>query len=251
MSFLSFKCTSCGADIKIPEGETFILCPFCGTSLFVDKSDIVFHYWIKPTLDLVSARGSLRRWMAGSLTVEKLEEKAKIVSEKFFFFPFWRIVFSTVQGEKVLIEAASSNSTYGLKQAEIPSGLLLTCKKEEISNPDAFQKADIPLNDIKRKIHSANKKIKQISLVHVPFFQFTYEYEGCQYSALVEGATGNVIVGVFPEKKKNPYIIMTVVSTIIFFLESLAPFPLPVKLGLLLATSILITCVAYLITEKY
>jgi hypothetical protein len=59
--------TMCG-ELHPDEGQIFLTCPYCGSTVYLDKSQVVFHWYLAPTLDETQARASLARWMSGSQT---------------------------------------------------------------------------------------------------------------------------------------------------------------------------------------
>ena len=72
------NCTQCGGELHPDEGQLFLVCPFCSSAVYLDKSRVVFHWYLAPTIDEGKAAAALRRWMAGNQTVKDLDEKAQI-----------------------------------------------------------------------------------------------------------------------------------------------------------------------------
>lgn len=255
---MNINCTSCGASIKLPEGETFILCPFCDTSLYIDKSKVVFHYWVKPTVDKQTAHSNLLRWMSGNSTVEKLELNAKIDECLFFYFPFWRFVIDKDGRETVLMEPAGATVMQEIRFIDVPAGSLVFYDHRSIENPEDFNAVDITYDKIINKITSTETgfgvntdNIKQASLVHIPFYRFIYNYENGGYAAVVEGATGEVFASIFPEKLTVPYTGITVVSIIVLFLEGILIADPIMRLFVMSLTGIPIASAALYIVNKY
>jgi DNA-directed RNA polymerase subunit RPC12/RpoP len=42
--FLEITCTQCAAQVEVVEGEAFAFCPHCDSSLFLDRTKVVFNY---------------------------------------------------------------------------------------------------------------------------------------------------------------------------------------------------------------
>src|SRR5512134_242450 len=82
-------CTQCGGELHPDEGQIFITCPYCSSTVYLDKSRVVFHWYIAPTLDPDQARAALNRWMAGNQTVKDLDEKSQLTGQEFAYFPVW------------------------------------------------------------------------------------------------------------------------------------------------------------------
>ena len=64
-----FPCTQCGGELHPDEGQIFLTCPYCESTVYLDKSRVVFHWYLASTLDDQKARTNLARWMGGNETV--------------------------------------------------------------------------------------------------------------------------------------------------------------------------------------
>ena len=100
------SCAQCGGELHPDEGQIFLTCPYCGSTVYLDKSQVVFHWYLAPTLDEAKAGGALASWMAGNQTVKDLDKKASVM------------------------EALSSTSPYGTSSAAAPTG-----RRRSSSNP--------------------------------------------------------------------------------------------------------------------
>ena len=84
-----FPCTQCGGELHPDEGQVFITCPYCNSTVYIDKSRVVCHWDLASTLDENKARANLARWMAGNQTVKDLDKKAQLTGSTFEYFPLW------------------------------------------------------------------------------------------------------------------------------------------------------------------
>ena len=107
-------CTQCGGELHPDEGQIFVTCPFCSSTVYIDKSRVVFHWYVAPTLDASQAQAALRRWMTGSQTVKDLDEKSQIGAPGFEYFPLW--VFKLRGLNPSLSEPLSARETDRLNQ---------------------------------------------------------------------------------------------------------------------------------------
>src|SRR3972149_5376953 len=80
-------CPQCNGLLQTDEGQLFLTCPYCGSAVFLDKSRVVFHWLLRPTVDEAGARAALRRWMAGNETVKDLDFKSRLTSAGIRFYP--------------------------------------------------------------------------------------------------------------------------------------------------------------------
>ncbi len=83
------NCTQCGGALHPDEGQIFLTCPYCGATVYLDPAQVVFHWYLAPTLNPQQAGGELYRWMSGSQTVKDLDKKAQVVGQSFEYFPLW------------------------------------------------------------------------------------------------------------------------------------------------------------------
>jgi hypothetical protein len=223
-SVTQFRCTQCGGELHPDEGQIFLTCPFCGSTVFLDKSQVVFHWYLAPTLDEAKARGSLARWMAGNETVKDLDKKATLVGNTFEYFPMWHFKRSFEnESEQFLHVPAAATSVTEIRRLNLPAGDL---RKYDESLESQSHPPTVPLDTAIGWLAAQNIPEKQLvekALVHIPLYTFKYSYQGNPYTALVEGATGTVFANIFPAKAENPYRLAGGVSALIFL--CLATFP--------------------------
>ena len=117
------SCTQCGGELHPDEGQSFVTCPYCSATVFIDKARVVFHWFLSPTLDEQSAATSLARWMSGSQTVKDLDKKSKITGSEFRYFPLWYFKWRTDQDrEEIALEPAAATSVTELRRLSLPAG---------------------------------------------------------------------------------------------------------------------------------
>lgn len=217
-------CTQCGGELHPDEGQIFLTCPYCSSAVYLDKSRVVFHWYLAPTLDEEKARGALRRWMAGSRTVKDLDRKAQLVSSNFEYFPVWYFKHRAPnQREEILLQPAAAISISEILHLNLPAGDL---RKYEDHLTAQSQPPTVPLQAAlswlaEQKVPA--QEIVEQALVHIPLYTFKYTFNGRQYTALVEGATGQVFANLFPAKSEAPFRLIGAISALIFL--CLATFP--------------------------
>jgi hypothetical protein len=205
-------CSQCGGELHPDEGQVFLTCPYCSATVYLDKSRVVFHWYLAPTLNEQQALGSLNRWMAGNQTVKDLDQKARIVSQTFQFFPVWYFKIRQDGGQdRIDLEPAAATSITELRRLSLPAG--------DLRKVDAFIEAqaqaptvplELALGWAGTALQPANpgrgsQSLLETALVHIPVYTFKYSYQGKIYTALVEGATGATLANIFPAKSETPY----------------------------------------------
>ena len=114
-------CQQCSAPLVVETGAKYVTCDFCGTVNFVDKSQAVLHYAVRPTLDEKQAAAALRRWMAGNQTVKGLDTAAQIESQTYQLFPLWLVRTTRDGKETVVLKPAAALSIVELGKLRVPA----------------------------------------------------------------------------------------------------------------------------------
>jgi hypothetical protein len=219
-----FHCTQCGGELHPDEGKIFVTCSYCGSTVYLDKSQAVFHWYLASTLDEPKARAELSRWMAGNQTVKDLDKKSRLLSSSFEYFPLWYLKRRTAEGEEqILLDLAAATSITEVKNVKLPAGDL---RRYDSGIDSQAHPPTVPLQAVlgwlqERRIPPS--EIVERALVHIPIYIFKYEFRGQTYSALVEAASGGVYANFFPAKAEAPYQLVAGISAVIFL--CLASFP--------------------------
>jgi DNA-directed RNA polymerase subunit RPC12/RpoP len=223
---MQIKCTQCGADVTVQQDETFIDCPFCGSALFLDKKKVVFHYVIENNFKPNEAEGNLKRWMAGNHTVKDLDIKAQIVKTNFYYFPVWYFKVKDAQGDRIYIQPAATTSVSEIKKIQIPAGALKFYEKEKY-NESEMVAPDVLYDSAKAWLQSSGieqDRVAEAALVHIPFYQFYYNYNGQSFTALVEASSGSVYANIYPAKSEAPFRVLFVMSIAGYVVTSIICF---------------------------
>jgi DNA-directed RNA polymerase subunit RPC12/RpoP len=217
-------CTQCGGELHPDEGQVFVTCPYCSSTVYLDKSQVVFHWYLASTLNENDAQGALRRWMAGNQTVKDLDQKAHLSASSFQYFPIWYFKNTLASGyDEILLEPAAATSVSELKRLNLPAGDL---RKYETSLDDQAQTPTVPLQAALARLEERQVpegEISEKALVHIPLYTFKYLYQGQSYSAVVEAATGGVFANLYPAKAEAPYLMAGGAAALVFL--CLASFP--------------------------
>lgn len=216
-------CTQCGGELHPDEGQMFVTCPYCSASVYLDKSKVVFHWSLAPTLGEEQARLALARWMSGSQTVKDLDKKGRVTAQSFTYFPLWYFLTGSEKKEAVFLQPAAAISVTELSSLTLPAGDLI--KYDPALDPQV-EEPSVPLEAAREWINQKHPGIavKENSLVHIPLYIFKYEYKGQTYTALVEAATGKVLANIFPSKAEAPYLLLGGITAAVFLCLAFLPF---------------------------
>jgi predicted RNA-binding Zn-ribbon protein involved in translation (DUF1610 family) len=228
----TINCSQCGGELHPDEGQIFLVCPYCGATVYVDKARVVFHWYLASTLDQEKAQAALMRWMAGNQTVKDLDRKATVTGVYFEYFPMWYFKRRDPAGrESILLTPAAATSVTEINNLNLPAGDL---RKYDGSIDAQARTPTVPLQAafgwlVEDNIPQA--EIVEQSLVHVPLFTFKYIYRGNAYTAIVEGGTGEVFANIYPAKAETPYRTIGFITAAIFLCLAITPLAMSVGRG--------------------
>jgi hypothetical protein len=219
------SCAQCGGELHPDEGQIFLTCPYCSSTVYLDKTQVVFHWYLAPTLDEQKARGALASWMAGNQTVKDLDKKASVLGGSFEYFPVWYFKHrSSDQQEQIILEPAAATSVSEIRNLRITAGDL---RKYDPSLDTQAHPPSVPLQAglswLKENKGFPAEEIVEKSLVHLPLYTFKYSYRGQEYTALVEAGTGGIIANIFPAKAEMPYRVVGGLTAAIFLCLATSP----------------------------
>jgi hypothetical protein len=217
-------CPQCAGENQISVDDRFIECTFCSSAIYVDKSKVVTHYVVSSNFNKDAAEGNLRRWMAGNFQVKDLDKLAQISKLSFYYFPMWYFKTADASGDKIYLQPATSTSISEIKKISIPAGNLKVFHKKEFDEKD-FMTPDIYLTSAQKWLTDSGVDLnstKEASLVHIPFYQFTYVFNGSEYTALVEASSGKVYANLWPKKSETPYRMIFGIGVALYLIISIA-----------------------------
>lgn len=245
----SVICSQCGGDNELTTGQTFVACTFCGSTLFVDRSEVVSHYRLSPLLGEAEAKAALRRWMSGDDTVKDLDRKSQLESVEITSFPVWLFRVAGADGEDVYVEPAAPTLIPYLTELSIPAGRLEAYRAED----EGVEVIDVtvPLATARGWLEQRNVgNVTETALVRMPFWRCRFQYEGQSFVAAVDASTGAVLAAVYPEKSESPYFLVAALGLLLFGLEGLLIGNIAAKLVIYILTAIPLTGLAYWVARR-
>jgi predicted RNA-binding Zn-ribbon protein involved in translation (DUF1610 family) len=217
-------CSQCGGELHPDEGQIFLTCPFCGATVYLDKSRVVFHWYVAPTLNDQDATGALYRWMSGSQTVKDLDKKARVVGQSFQYFPVWYFKWHDQGKEQTALQPAAATSVSELASLKIPAGDL---RKYDSALDAQSVPPTVPLEAgldwVKQRTTGSAPDMEEMSIIHIPLYFYKYGFRDQAYTAVVDGASGTVLANLFPAKQEAPYLIVGVVTALVYLCLALVP----------------------------
>jgi len=219
-------CSQCGGELHPDEGQIFLTCPFCSATVYLDKSRVVLHWYVSPTLNDQDALGALYRWMSGSQTVKDLDKKARVVGQTFQYFPVWYFKWQNQGKGEVALQPAAATSVSELANVKIPAGDL---RKYDSALDSQSAPPTVPLDAglewvRQKKPGAAQAKVMdEMSIVHIPLYFFKYTFGDQTYTAVVDAASGTVLANIFPAKQETHYLLVGAVTALVYLCLALVP----------------------------
>jgi DNA-directed RNA polymerase subunit RPC12/RpoP len=222
ISATALNCTQCGGELHPEQGQLFLTCPYCSATVYLDKSRVVFHWSLAPTLDENQALGALARWMAGNQTVKDLDKKARLVGTAFQYFPVWYLKYKRQGQEHISLEPAAAASVSELRHLPLTAGDL---RRYEPSLEPQSQSPTVPLEAAQSWLKQSQDgaEIVENSLVHIPIFTMKYVYQNRTYTAIVEAASGKTMATIYPAKSEAPYLLAGSITALVYLCLATAP----------------------------
>ena len=212
--------------------------PFC--QLSKGRSLLRVNFATRRTLWISVGRCCImrcaKRWMkrplhphcvvgwGGNHTVKDLDKKAVLERPSFQRFPMWLVRVNQGEQEKVVLEPAAALSIFDLTDLNIPASDLQPY--DHTMDGDAIVPT-VPIETVRKWLAENHKiaagQIKESSLVHLPLYFFKYQYEGRQYTAVVDAASSQVFASVYPSKMEVPYVAIGSAGCALYFCAALIP----------------------------
>jgi hypothetical protein len=216
----SLRCTQCGAGLDLPEGEHFFHCAHCSSALYLDRSRLVFHYVLTPSLDGGAALQTLRRWMASGERAKDLDQEAEIGEPELRYWPLWRLQVQGKTGDSVSLHTRSQPAVVAalgpLNDLTIPAG--------ELRFHEPGLDLDLVPPSVSLETVSSSEEVHEGALVHVPLYFFEYRFRGRAYRAIVEGSSGQVLSERFPRRRGLAYLGTAILSFLLFSLVAFVAY---------------------------
>ena len=201
---VTLKCPKCGAPFEYEPGMKFKKCDYCGTMIYIDKSRVMFYYIIPFSIKDGDVASLFKRWASGSKMAKGLENSI-IKSINKMYFPVYRFVRNVDNREKVIIKPAKTTLLSGLSNLKIPPGdMKIFDSKFNTGNAKVVQ----PELSMDTYLKELPGEAKEQELVFFPIYELRYEFNGKEYSSVIDGSTGEFFTSYYPPRSSFPYMLI-------------------------------------------
>jgi hypothetical protein len=214
-----FKCPKCGAPVQFDSQMKTVSCQYCSTRLYIDRSGALFCY-ILPFQGIADSQEKaidlFRRWCAHPTRAKGLDTGASIALMKKRYFPVYMFKRVVESKEVVIVEPAKSTLLPGMHALKIPAGDIRV-----YDNSFNTGDAEVIPHDIRMDVYMPSlpgHPVEQ-ALVYFPIWEIKYTFEGKGYDVVIDGSSGEVFSGQFPERRETAYVLVAAAGFIAFFAE--------------------------------
>jgi len=208
---VDMKCPKCGAPFKYEPGMRFKKCEYCGTMIYIDKSRVMFYYIIPFSIDESQVIQLFRRWASGPKMAKGLEN-SQIKNVKSMYFPVYRFVRIVDGKEKVYVKPAKTTLLPGLTNLKVPPGDMRIFDSSFDPGSAELIQPDLSLDTYLPQLPG---EPKEQEIVFFPIYEIRYQFQGKEYSVVVDGSSGEVFTSYYPPRSSAPYLLLGLGSFIL------------------------------------
>jgi len=250
---LSIDCTQCGAELNPHKHEIFYSCPYCESTLFIQKGRSVQNFFVPRRVTVRDLTSILSTWLAQN----ELNEDISVVSRSPFYFPFWYFQFGGAENHLV---PANSSEVEEVKRIDLPPVNLQQFSTKEMSKANLVQPQflhDVALEKVIKDTSSSPSQLVSSSLIYLPLWNVSYAYgsDPAIYTAVVEGTAGAVYANVIPapplRRLRAAYFSLAYGSLAIFIAAGIASPNLWWRIGSYAVLAPIVFLVGRMVIEKY
>lgn len=186
-------CSQCGAKIEIYKDKKFLTCPYCRSSLILERDRTFECLFLEHSKNDIWASGAL----LSRLKQSGIRSVPKDIKIDFRYFPVWHITFhdgttKTQPGAKTIHTEISS--------VKIPAGDLKHFEEgrfphEKVSPPTIKQEmASLWTRDL----GESDRNVERLWLVYLPIYFMDFKLDGAVHHALLAGESTRIYSDTLP-----------------------------------------------------
>jgi len=177
------KCAGCGGSVQLEMEQDFVICPFCGSTLFAGRASSFKEF----CFDYIVSDKRAESFFKEAMKKIGVREPA-ILSRRKVLLPF---LVSKSEGSEITRAAFTPHPSF-FENYSIPSGTPLYLP------PEAKEWGELVVPQEEAFLYFETTGAESPSVYHVPFYEFTFGIAGNPLKAFVDGVAGNVHHEPFP-----------------------------------------------------
>lgn len=175
---MDVRCANCSAKIPLERDDALITCPFCNSTLYLDRAHSFLTFEFAPAITQQRACDLLAQELAA-----REIPRQPVVATKGLLLPFWGVRGEALQETLPAFSPVPS----ALSSFRLPSAGATVYRQEA---PDGF--SAVPCAEGASAAWEGREDISFFRQMMVPFFRVTYGVGGSTYTAWVDAVSGKV-----------------------------------------------------------
>lgn len=175
---MEVRCANCSGAIRLERADAFLRCPFCGSTLVLDRARTFRSFVLPPALSAAHASALLQKELAS-----REMPRCQVTGVRGFLLPFWGIRGEALQ-ETLPCFSPVPPALTGYK---LPSAGAVPFAQEAVQGFDA-----VPCSPSSSAMWEGEEDVSSFAQYRVPFFKVGYGGGGADYAAWVEAVSGRV-----------------------------------------------------------
>jgi len=181
---MQVRCANCAAQITLERDDAFLRCPFCDSTLYLDRAQTFRRF----TLPSAVPRARAADLLAGELAAQELP-RLRLLKCDGALLPFWGV--RGVEMQETI--PAFAPVPQGLHEFRLPSAGAVPDAEGEA---EGFQRE--PCSQGASVTWEGRQDVSSFALYFVPFYKLSYGEGGPAYTAWVDAVSGCVCLSQTP-----------------------------------------------------
>lgn len=226
--FLKIKCSNCGSPFELKSETDFVICPYCSSTLYLKYNTAIKYFFFSPAITEQRAEATLLE------TLKRIGiENPQFLSRKKILFPFLR------KGD--LTEVTPLFNPH----PSFFSSIKLSSHTPLFFSDKAKDFGDVFLIDEETFLLCKNDETDNLSIYHIPFYEFTIGTEENKLKFYIEATEGKIFFEGIPssisKKQVNRVLSFLFLYFVFFALLSFLVKPPALSFFITLAISVAVS----------
>ncbi len=234
---MKIRCANCSAQIGLERDDAFFVCPYCASSLYLDRAHTFKSFLLPPAITETGARDQLAHELA---TREIPPTPVKGVQK--ILLPYWG-----VRGEAL----QETIPAYSPEYTALQSFRLPAAGAVFYQNGLAADFEPVPCSERSSARWEERPDVSSFALYRVPFYKIIYGSGTVAYTAWIDGVGGRTFADVTPPAVSTAITSRFLKLVVALFLVFVAEAALVPGFGLSLLVVGLTAAAAFPLVRRY
>jgi hypothetical protein len=181
---VNLRCANCSGEMALERDDAFIVCPFCNSSLYLDRAHTFKDFLLPPAVSETGARDHLAR----ELSLREVPPAQVLKLEK-LLLPYWGVRGESLQETL----PAYSPEPPAMDGYRLPSAGAVFYSGGRAPGFEPMRCSEASSTTWERR-----EDVSSFALYRVPFFKISFGPPPLTYTAWVDGVSGKVFLDETP-----------------------------------------------------